>query len=1244
MNTTMLLEQTKQYWSDELQLPLPGFHLYTDGSLNYAKQAAAQTEQVLNLEPVMLKRYSELYDMKAWMLAGYAVFLHRMTQDNDMLIGVQNRREQLLPMRISISGTDSFRRVYEQVLDKLVQLDSTELSHADVEHIAGYTVQYQTIYGMKLHHEASRLNWYVQEGPDTWLLHVSYDSQLFKQATIRRYMQHFERLLSGVLEDGDMDTTISSLPILTEEDWRAYDVLNDTKMNLPEQATIVSMFTSVAAQFPDRTALSANEDELTYQELDLLSNKIANMLLEKGIRKGEFVSLFMERSLETIVSLLGVMKAGGAYIPLDPTHPEERNAYIIEDTKSKVILTESSYIPKLDSLLAGFEHRPEIVCLDQLDGSYSETAPAIRIDEDDLAYVIYTSGSTGKPKGALITHKGVVNLAMATKQDLGLTEEDVILQYSTFSFDASVYDIFGSIGSGARLHLLSDEERFSIDAFTEAVAQLEATRIAILPTVFFNRLAAYLPEDAAVKYEKIKSITVGGEALTGETVRMFQKKLQIPVTNLYGPTEITVVATGHKVDYPVPEDVSTIVIGTPLANYELYIVDGNNDLCPIGVTGELLISSVGVAKGYLNQPEKTKEAFISDPIRPGSGKKFYRSGDLVRLLPNGQVEYRGRRDSQIKIRGFRIEIGEIENSFAKHENIKDVAVIPITEDGNKLLAAFYTTNDGAAIPKKDLVQYLSKKVPGYMVPTYMQHVVEMPLSPTGKVDRKQLAAYELKADENDSVYTAPENEIQQAVAASWEQVLDLQRISIHDDFFEIGGYSLKILEILVMLKPSYPLLKINDFFQYPTISKLAKRIEELNQAVEKEARDTDIVNRPIEDLAEHPAIIGAADHFSIKRSAQKNILLTGATGYLGSHLLAELLQRSDAIVYCLVRSSSGMDPYARLVHIMQGYFGSESAEWIENRVVVLEGDLEKENLGLSEADQMLVAKQIDSIIHCGADVRHFGDAKHFANVNVESTNRLLSLAREGSGIRFHFISTLGIPEELAENGQWADIVKGNGYMTSYVENVYTNSKLEAEKLVIQAGEEGVPVNVYRVGNLSCRSDNGVFQNNIDNNAFYRMLKAMLLLRRAPRVRWEVDMTPIDYAGQAVTALALQDETVGRVFHICNPVTIPYERMVEYFTAAGYDITLMDLKEFEGWLLNPNEPKDSAAVELAMAQLEGDGAKNSMFRYTCPQTMEFLAGTGVQCAEPDAAYFNKLIHHAVEIEYFIQPNSFDNVTR
>ncbi|MGG4047504.1 amino acid adenylation domain-containing protein [Paenibacillus favisporus] len=1234
MNTTSISERSKAYWSQELELPLPGLNLYTDEPVREIQPDLLRITETLDLGPEEAAELSRLNNPRAWWLAGYAVFLYRMSADQDLLLGVVSRQGELLPLRAAISGQDTFRQVYARIEAKLGELDAADLSLQELEEMIGQPLGYQAVYGEVHGSRPAWLGWNVQAKSGRWTMSIAYARQLFREQTVRKFSRHYAQIVRGALRNADLE--ISRLPFLLEEDRAAYTALNDTQMDLPEQPTIVRMMASTVAKYPDRIAVTQDGQQLTYKQLDRQSNRIANMLLSKGLQKGQFVPIFMKRSLETIVCMLGVIKAGGAYIPLDPSHPDERNAYIIADTQTGMILTHAEYVDRLETLLAGFDRKPEILPLGKQADSYPEAASPVAIEPDDLAYIIYTSGSTGKPKGALIAHQGVVNLAESTRREMDLTEEDVILQYSTFSFDASVYDIFGSLACGSRLHLLTDEERFSIDAFTAAVVEQQATRVAILPTVFFNQLAAHLPEEDAPKYANIKSIIVGGEALSGEAVRMLQKKLQVPIVNLYGPTEITAVATSHIVDYPVPDDLTTVCIGTPLSNYELYIVSEHDELCPIGVTGELLISSVGVGKGYLNQPEKTKEAFITDPITPESGKKFYRSGDMVRLLPSGLVEYRGRKDAQVKIRGFRIEIGEIEDNLAKHESVKDIAVIPRTEaDGTKVLAAFYTSNDGQPVASKDLAQFLGQKVPGYMVPKYMCFVDQMPLSPTGKIDRKKLAAFEIVPEEDDSPYEAPVTAIQKEVAAAWEKALGQTRIGIHDDFFEIGGYSLKILEILVLLKPNYPQLKINDFFVYPTIAALAGRIEVLahEASTAEEAFGEDV---PLQDLAEFPLSFYPQDPAEGREYTQENILLTGATGYLGSHLLYELLRQSKASVYCLVRPSGVQEPYARLEQTMVGYFGNEVKRLMDNRVIAVQGDLEQEHLGLSGEVRDMLADRLDSILHCGAEVKHFGEADYFARVNVDSTNRLLALAKSKPGVRFHFISTLGIPEDLALNGQWASITAGSGYDEAYVENVYTNSKLAAEKLVVQAGREGLAASVYRVGNLSCRSDNGLFQNNIDNNAFYRMLKAMLLLKKAPDVRWEVDMTPINYAGEAITALALQDATVGRMFHICNPVTVSYRDMVRFFQAYGYTIDLTDWKEYEQWLLDPKQAKDQAGLELAMAQLEGDGAKNSNYRYACPQTLEYLEGTGVQCAQPDEAYFRKLIAHAVKVEYFEQP--------
>lgn len=1239
IKTVVMNQRVQEFWQSELQMPLPGFNLYT----NYSKQSGPCADfrcvYPLEFNQIQTKEWTKLSveDQQVWMLTCYIVLLVRMTGEQDQLIGIKSSHDKVLPLRIICELDQSLQQLYELIKNKILLVNASCLPLREIEELVNQTEFIHTIFGQDETYGMSSLNWCVQGDNDQVRLFIKYDQDLFKEKTIRKLATHFEWIARVALEN--REAVVGSIPILTDEDHKAYESLNDTyrEWNTPAK-DIVGMFRRSVEQFPDRIALSTEGQRLTYLQLDTISNKVAQRLKEHGLGKGDFVSIYMERSIDAVISMLAIIKAGGAYIPLDPEHPDDRNAYIITDTRSPIVITKEMYRSKLEKLSTGMEQ----VCFFYLDseliGNIEELEVIDDITPEDIAYIIYTSGTTGRPKGVLIPHIGVVNLAMSTVDHLQFTEQDIIVQYSTFSFDASVYDIFSALCCGAELHLLSREQRYSVESFTSVIDEIGATRVGILPTVFFNQLAAYLSTEDANKYGLIQSFVIGGEALSGEAVRELQKKLpHCPmIVNAYGPTEVTVVTTTHTINTPVPDDITAVSIGKPISNYEILIVDDNDQLCPLHVVGELLIHSVGLAHGYLNQPEKTEEAFIMDPIYPKSGKRYYRSGDLVRLTDSG-IEYIGRKDLQVKIRGYRIELGEIEENLAKHEEIKDVAIIVRTNsDGEKILVAFYTSKGGEPLHKLELASFLKIKVPAYMVPSHFMFIESMPLSPTGKIDRKRLDVYEIPVaeDEVSSTYVAPENDIQRAIANAWEKVLYRKSIGIHDDFFEIGGHSLKIIEVLVLLKPSYPKLKINDFFVHPTVSRLAQRIEILNE----EVSDGFAVNSSMEitDLAEYPRFFGTDKLRGMECSKQEHILLTGATGYLGSTLLYELLHLSHSNIYCLVRPTAGIPGYQRLVEVMCGYFGEQISMKMAGRVTVVEGNLEEPCLGLSSADREIL-QRIDSIIHCGAEVKHFGDADYFTRVNVESTDRLIELAR-GRDVRFHYISTIGIPEDLAFNGQWSRFISGVGYAEDIcTDNVYTNSKLEAEKLVARAcAEEGVPSTIYRIGNLSCHSKTGRFQQNIDNNAFYRMLKAMLILGKAPRVRWYVDVTPIDYAGKAVATLALQNHTVGSLFHVCNPSQILYDDMLQSIQDYGYNIELLEWSKYESWVLDHNQPKDRMGLELAMAQLEGDGAKNSAFRFTCPQTLEFLAESVVPCEAPDKAFFERMIDYAVSIGYFPKP--------
>lgn len=1009
---------------------------------------------------------------------------------------------------------------------------------------------------------------------------------------------------------------------------KLYNQLNNTTKNFPKDKNIVDMFKDSVNKYPNNIALSSNEKMYSYKELDKLTNKLGNKLIELGVKKGDFVSIYMERSVETVISILGILKSGGAYVPLDPSHPKERNQYIMEDTNTLVIVTKKKY---KNDLLNNFSNNCKLVFIEDLNLFDNNSDLSIDISPNDLAYVIYTSGTTGKPKGTLLKHQGVVNLSCWIKEHFKCNENDVLTQFATYSFDASVFDTFGALFWGCRLHLLSNEERMSVEDFANAIERTKTTWISILPTVFFNQLATHLTDEQCLKFKTVKRISVGGEALTGEIVRKFQKKFgtSIEISNLYGPTEATVAATCYTFNHLIPENQINIPIGKPLNNYKVYIVNEHGELCSINEVGELYIESVGLAAGYLNNIEKTNEVFIKNPFSNDENSIVYKTGDLVKLLEDGNIEYVSRKDSQVKIRGHRIELSEIENNILKYPNVKDVAVVVKEINGEKELIAFYTV-DSKEVSYNDIYNLLKTKLPSYMIPKKYGLIEKMPLSPTGKIDRKKLLEYDFDSIKNDNKnYIPPVTNTEKIVAKAWEKVLNLENISVDDDFFEIGGHSLKILEVIVLLKNNYPFIKINDFFNYRTIRSLSNYLDS-NKNVDIEIKDEQEILE-YKDLFEFPFEMNSQN---IQRSKINNILLTGSTGYLGSHILYDVLKRKNYHVYCVVRKNEKENGFERLNSIMSYYFGKDIVQYLKQRVTIIEGDITKKYLGLEQKTWKLLLEKIDLIIHSAADVRHFGDEKYFNLVNFEGVNNLLDLVRENKDIEFHHISTLGIPESIALEGKWEKLINQSiSFDSLSMENVYVNSKLKAEKLLYNEMKKGLKISIYRMGNITCRSYDGKFQKNIDSNAFYRMIKSMLLLKYAPKVNWYVDFTPVDYASKIILEIIEKQGSLFKTYHICNPEQIHYQELINLINELGYNINLMNLKDYEKWLLDGNHDKDKEAVKMAITQLEGDGAKNFEYKFSCQRTLEFLNNNLIQCPKVDKEFLNKMFKYAIEIGYF-----------
>ncbi|MBQ0140131.1 MAG: amino acid adenylation domain-containing protein [Kurthia sp.] len=1026
---------------------------------------------------------------------------------------------------------------------------------------------------------------------------------------------------------------IDRTQLLTNEEKQLYLALNQTKASYEKEKTIPEMFYQSAEQFAERIALSFDGGVMTYRQLNERSNQIAHMLIENGLQKGDYVAILMERSKETILSLLGILKAGGVYVPIDPSYPKERCHYQLNDTSAPFILTKKEHTHLLDDLPFIDSYSRNVLILDGTETTFFKENINVHVASTDLAYIIYTSGSTGKPKGTMLRHDAVINLITEHQRIYQSTEQDVYSQFISYSFDPSITETFTAFFSGARLHMLTSIERVSIEAFADMIKREKVTA-ATVPNAFFTQLATHLPREYKNSLKSLKYLSVGGEALMPAILQKWQEKFGIhtEIVNVYGPTECTVLSSYYKVDKEVKDSQSSIPIGKPIANYEMYIVNTDGQLCPPNVIGELCIAGIGLADGYLNQPKITTEVFVPHLFSDDPKKRMYRTGDLVRLLPSGVIEFVGRKDSQIKVRGFRIELGEIEAVLSNHPSIQETVILAKKKaDGNNSLFAFYTVTGGTQLKQDEIRGYLASNLPEYMVPERVIEMQEMPLSATGKIDRKQLAEIDVAVSFT-SHYDAPENDIQLMLANAWEQVLGITRVGIHDNFFHSGGHSLKVLEILVQVKKHVPFLKIQDFFQYQTIAELDKYISNYQpEHNDTTKRTTDYV---LKDLMEPNAL--PVDP-TTKPLPMNTVLLTGATGYLGSHVLYELLNKTNVHVYCLIRQNSRGTLDEKLKESMQYYFGDAIVPIIDKQVTVIQGDLGKKALNLLVEDEHKLIEEIDAIIHCGADVRHFGAANHFHDVNIEGTRYLLELAKRKAGIHFHHVSTIGIPEELAAS-QWGHAQEyGDFDYDVTLENVYNQSKLKAENIVRNAGMEQIPVTIYRVGNLTCHSETGKFQRNMDDNAFYRMIKSMLYLGKTPEANWYVDFTPINYASQALVALARQPQSNGHIFHVCNPVPLRYLDFIEDIKEIGYELEIVSAEEYENWLLHGDHPKElQDYLTLAIAQLEGDGASDSPFIFNSNKTQEFLKNTDVICAEPNPDFLWTMIKYGIEMGYFPKP--------
>ena len=674
------------------------------------------------------------------------------------------------------------------------------------------------------------------------LVRISYDTNRFDDGTITRLLGHFQTLLEGIIADPGQ--RVCQLPLLTKfEKQQLLGDWNNIHENYLQDKCIHQLFEEQVERTPHNVAVVFENNSLTYQQLNTRANQLAHYLQELGVKPDTLVGICVERSLEMIVGILGILKAGGAYVPLDPEYPQERLSFMLEDSQVKVLVTQAKLVESIP------EHQAQLICLDtdwEKIAQNITSNPENKSEPENLTYIIYTSGSTGKPKGVLVNHANVVRLFAATDSRYHFNSQDVWTLFHSYAFDFSVWEMWGALLYGGRLVIVPYLVTRSPELFYELLCQEKVTILNQTPTAFRQLIQAEesLKGDISPLLKEVRGdrssptdndlslrlIIFGGESLEINSLQPWFDRHgdQLPqLVNMYGITETTVHVTYRPLSMADVNSTAS-VIGRPLPDLQVYLLDQYLQPVPVGVPGEMYVGGAGVAKGYLNRPELTTERFISSPFEHSN--KLYKTGDLARYWPNGELEYLGRIDNQVKIRGFRIELGEIEALLASHPQIWETVVL-VWDDtrGDKRLVAYIVPQPEITITIDEIRQFLKAKLPDYMVPNAFVILAALPLTANGKIDRRALPPPESGSEVSDK-YVAPRTPMEEILVTIWSEVLKVEKVGINDNFFELGGHSLLATQLVAQIRDRLKIeLPLRQLFNTATLAELAQGIEQLKQ-------------------------------------------------------------------------------------------------------------------------------------------------------------------------------------------------------------------------------------------------------------------------------------------------------------------------------------------------------------------------------------------------------------------------------
>ncbi len=1122
------------------------------------------------------------------LLTAFNVLLYRYSRQEDIVIGIPSGNRQFpeiepligcfvntLPIRTQFKENLSFQALLNQVkqvfleayehqdlpLEKVVEVVNPErnisysplfqvmFSWEDMLHINHFSMADLKLTPVTMNALIAQfdLTLAMQETAEGLVGSFDYNCALFNQDTIERMITHFQTLLEGIAVNPEQ--SIELLPILPLSEQKLLAQWNQTNIAEHPKVCIHELFEHQVLKSPNAIAIEWENEKVTYQDLNHRANQLAHYLQSLGVDSEVLVGIYLERSLLVIVGLLAVLKAGGAYIPLDPDYPQQRLTYMAEDAQISLLLTQESLLDSLPAEDVG------VIVLDKLADILTVQSPENPLSEvvpENLLCVLYTSGSTGKPKGVMLTHAALVNHSWGISEVFGLTESDRVLQFASFGFDVAAEEIFPTWLKGGTVVLRPGQMFATLTDFADFIEQESLTVLNITPA-YWHEWAIAVSQSLATVPSSLRVVAVGGDAVLPETVNIWRQMVgkRVQCINVYGPTEASVTAIVHDLlDYQ-SEKINSVLIGRPIANTKAYILDQNLQPVPIGVKGELHLCGVRLARGYLNRPELTAEKFIDNPFANAAFNRLYKTGDLARYLPDGNIECFGRIDNQVKIRGFRIELGEIEAVLNQNIDVQTSCVI-IREDtpGDKYLVAYIVAHYERIPMISELRQFLSSKLPLYMVPQAFVFLESLPLTTNLKVDRRALPAPTASQDQKTMI--APRTATEKIVAEIWQDVLGLKQISIFDNFFDLGGHSLKATQVISRLREQLAInIPLNYLFSEPTVAGLSSNLD-LNLSDKIES--VQIPHWQVE-ITLDPSI-QPQNILTFFPQKPADILLTGATGFLGIHLLAELLDKTEANIHCLIRDKDLEQAQAKIYQKLKTF-----QLWDEqksSRIIPVIGDLSQQRLGMCQPDFLELANQIDVIYHNGAWVNAIYPYSILKPTNVLGTAEILRLACLIKTKPVHFVSTTSVFSPSYAQGnliQESDPLGINHGLNAG----YTQSKWVAEKLIMEARKRGLPITIFRASRIIGHSKTGICNR---EDLFCRMIKGCIQLGMIPDFGDSTDdLTPVDYVSGAIVHLASQESSLGKAFHLLNSHPTLNRELFDCVREMGYPLQLVS---FEKW--------------------------------------------------------------------------------